>query len=54
MYYFKDDGILFHQDFDQHLAFLKTIFYKLKKARLRINPKRVSLLELVSHFLASN
>jgi hypothetical protein len=53
MYCFMDDGILFHQDFNQHLAFLKTIFDKLKRLDYASIRKRVSLPELVSHFLAS-
>jgi hypothetical protein len=40
MYSYMDDGLVFHEDFDQHLTFLRTIFEKLKIARLRINPKK--------------
>jgi hypothetical protein len=54
MYCFMDDVLLFHQDFDQHLAILKTIFDKLKRLHYASIRKKVSLTKLMSHFLASS
>ena len=37
---YMDDGLCYHANFEQHLAFLRPIFEKLKASRLRFNPKK--------------
>jgi hypothetical protein len=37
---FMDDSIIFHSSFSEHISFLRTVFEKLRKAKLRINPKK--------------
>jgi hypothetical protein len=37
---YMDDCIIFHSNFEEHVSFLGTIFEKLRKAKLRINPRK--------------
>jgi hypothetical protein len=37
---YMDDSIIFHSSFSEHISFLRTVFEKLRKAKLRINPKK--------------
>ena len=33
-------GVMYHADFGLHLAFLRSLFQKLKSAQLRLNPRK--------------
>jgi hypothetical protein len=37
---YMDDSIIFHSSFSEHISFLRTVFEKQCKAKLRINPKK--------------
>jgi hypothetical protein len=37
---YMDDCIIFHSNFEEHVSFLGKIFEKLRKAKLRINPRK--------------
>jgi hypothetical protein len=37
---YMDDCIIFHSNFEEHVSFLGKIIEKLRKAKLRINPKK--------------
>jgi hypothetical protein len=37
---YVDDSLIFHQDFDTHLSFLRKLFYKMRTANLRLNPRK--------------
>jgi hypothetical protein len=37
---YMDDCNIFHSNFEEHVSFLGTIFEKLRKAKLRINPRK--------------
>ena len=38
--FYMDDGLTWHTNFDDHIAFLKQIFEKLRITKLRINPSK--------------
>jgi hypothetical protein len=40
---YMDDCNIFHSNFEEHVSFLGKIFEKLRKAKLRINPRKVCL-----------
>jgi hypothetical protein len=37
---YMDDSIIFHLSFSKHISFLQKTFEKMRKAKLRMNPKK--------------
>jgi hypothetical protein len=37
---YMDDSIIFHSSFSEKISFVRTVFAKLRKAKLRTNPKK--------------